>query len=184
MMRVKYIKRFQMVYDFTKIPPPSDTLPRGFGWVTWRDDILAIHARVMFESFRNTIDATLFPTFSQHDRCLRLMESIASNSYFEPMATMLITHNRDDGAIIPIAGIQGFRLDQYCGAIQNVGVIPEYRGYGFGKLLLAGCLNGFYKISVNKVSLEATADNHRAVKVYKKVGFETLKVVFKETTDS
>ena len=180
-MPIQYVKRFQMIFDFTKKSPPPCALPDGFCWLPWQADRLVPHARVKYESFRDSMDATLFPTFSQYDRCLRLMEAIASNSTFEPKATLLIAHRQDDGMLRPMAGIQGMKLDDACGAIQNVGVLPDYRRRGFGRLLVSGCLLGFREAGVRKVSLEVTADNHPAIRLYSDLGFETLKVVFKET---
>jgi len=57
------------------------------------------------------------------------------------------------------------------GAIQNVGVVPEYRGRGLGRALVLQCLAGFQAAGVPRVYLEVTACNLPAVQLYRSIGF-------------
>ncbi len=75
LMSVRYVKRLQMVFDFRRTSPPPPELPRDYRWVSWKPELLETHARVKYEGFRGSMDADLFPTFSDYDRCLRLMEA-------------------------------------------------------------------------------------------------------------
>lgn len=180
-MAIQYIKRLQMVFDFAKASSPDMTLPPGFVWTPWDTTLLADHARVKHEGFRDSMDAVLFPTFAHYDRCLRLMESISSSPSFEPQSTWLITHTTQNGPLRHVANIQGMWLEPGFGAIQNVAVLPEFRRRGLGGLLVAANLVGFRQTGAHKVSLEVTADNYAAIRVYQRLGFEVLKIVFKES---
>ncbi len=181
LMSVRYVKRLQMVFDFRRTSPPPPELPRDYRWVSWKPELLETHARVKYEGFRGSMDADLFPTFSDYDRCLRLMEAIAGDPSFEPKATWLIVHAAPEEKFRFIANIQGMRLDGLNGKIQNVAVVPDYRNKGFGRLLVAGCLHGFRAAGMERIALEVTADNFHAVRLYEHLGFESVKVVFKET---
>lgn len=186
-MGIRYVKRFQMIFDFHRVSPPAPDLPEGFHWVPWKEELLETHARVKHEGFRDSMDAVIFPTFACYESCLRLMESIAGGETFEPKATWLIAHDVLENVASRrrqrryIANIQGILLEERYGKIQNVTVLPGYRGRGFGRLLVAGCLHGFRAAGVEKVALEVTADNYHAVRLYEHLGFRTSKVVFKES---
>ncbi len=65
------------------------------------------------------------------------------------------------------------------GAIQNVGVVPEYRGRGLGQALLRQALEGFYQAGLRRAYLEVTAENAPAVQLYRSVGFRRIKVLYK-----
>lgn len=180
-MPVRYIKRYQMVFDAEKTALPKPVLPNGFFWVPWSNSVLETHARVKFNGFRGEMDADLFPSFSQYESCLRLMHSIVSREGFLPAATCLIAFGEPHRPLEYCANIQGVRLRIDFGAIQNVAVVPGYRKRGLGHALLANCLHGFHRSGVVRVSLEVTAENDVAVRLYKRLGFQIVKTVFKES---
>jgi predicted N-acetyltransferase YhbS len=177
---IQYIKRLQMSFDFRKKNIPKLFLPDGFRFVSWDLHLLDIHADVKHRSFKDDTDAVIFPTFREYDRCLRLMESIATSHSFLPEATLLIAHGQENELVEYVANIQGMKHSPEVGGIQNVAVLPAYRRKGLGQALLYGALNGFRNAGLQKVSLEVTADNLPAVRLYHRVGFETFHAYFRE----
>lgn len=185
-MEIRYVKRYQMMFDFATTPLPAAVLPDDFVWVPWHPRYCDIHGRVKYLSFRNDLDGVVFPTFTRFDACLRLMRSIASNVGFLPKTTWLIAHrvpishpNNEDG-LEYCATIQGLRTDSKTGGIQNVAVRPEFRRHGLGRALVLKALAGFCDSGCQKVTLEATAENFPAVHLYWGIGFETIRTVYKE----
>ncbi len=65
------------------------------------------------------------------------------------------------------------------GAIQNVGVIPSYRGLGLGRALVRRALEGFCQAGLHRAYLEVTAENASAVQLYRDVGFRRAKTLYK-----
>jgi hypothetical protein len=65
------------------------------------------------------------------------------------------------------------------GAIQNLGVIPTYRGLGLGRALIRQALEGFYQAGLRRAYLEVTADNASAIRLYREVGFRRAKTLYK-----
>ena len=183
-MSVDFIKRFQMVFDAAKRPLSVPRLLLPFRLIQWRSDLSNVHAQVKYESFHNEPDAHLFPTFQDHERCRLLMNAIASNPNFIPQATWLIAEimpQTDQTMLLRyIAGIQGMRLSEDCGAIQNVAVLPEFRRRGIGTQLLTASLNGFKSVGISRVSLEVTAENNAAVRLYEKIGFDIAGTNYRE----
>lgn len=180
-MPFKKVKRYQMVFDARKNELPEPTLPDGFFWVPWSDNLLAKHAEVKHKSFRNELDAELFPTFSQYESCLRLMDSIASRSGFVPDATCMIAFGTHTRILDYCANIQGIKVKVDVGAIQNVAVMPGYRRRGLGFALVAKCLRGFKRNGTDQVTLEVTAENGVAVRLYQRLGFVIFNTIYKES---
>jgi ribosomal protein S18 acetylase RimI-like enzyme len=145
--------------------------------------MLSAHADVKYRGFRNDSDARIFPTFRDYDRCVKLMESISASPSFLPEATLLIANGNEQELFEYVACIQGMRLSGEIGAIQNVAVLPDYRCRGIGRALVLGSLWGFQKNGIQRVTLEVTADNIPATKLYTHVGFKTFNVHFHQVID-
>ena len=64
-------------------------------------------------------------------------------------------------------------------AIQNVGIVPEHRGCGMGRAIVEHCLAALYTTGFDRVSLEVTAANDRAVALYESLGFRLRRTVYK-----
>ena len=182
-MPVRYTKRLQMIVDFRRTPIDPIELPVEFHFVPWHPTLSRVHAEITHRGFRNDSDGNVFPTFKNFDRCLRLMESIAASDSFVAEATLLIAHGLSPIVGEYVANIQGMQLSPECGAIQNVTVLPAFRQRGLGRAIVLGALRGFHKIGVQKVSLDVTANNYPAIKLYTRIGFQTARVHFKETTE-
>ena len=75
--------------------------------------------------------------------------------------------------------MQGVCDERGLGAIQNLGVVAAYRRDGLGMNLLLRALAGFRRAGVRRVWLEVTAQNNRAIRLYRRAGFITTKVVYK-----
>lgn len=180
-MSVTYYKRYRMEREcgafFGDSAHPASlpmiSLPVGYTWVPWNPSLWAAHALVLYRSFVDELDSRLFPCLGEVAGCEHVMREIVSRFGFVPEATWLVSDgNRYVGTI------QGL-LESRLGLIQNVGVVPEARGLGLGSALLVQAMQGFYARGAVKVSLEVTAVNAPAIKVYRRVGFRRVRTTFK-----
>lgn len=172
-MPITYYKRFRMEVELTaSIPTP--VLPEGFYWQAWQESLIDLHAEVKYLSFRDEIDANLFPCLGDRAGCQRLMREIRRKPGFLPGACWLI--GCDEGYV---AAVQAVIDRGSIGAIQNLGVVPCYRGLGLGKALIRQSMIGFRKVAVNRVYLEVTAENSPAVLMYRDAGFRRSKTLYK-----
>jgi ribosomal protein S18 acetylase RimI-like enzyme len=167
-----------MVFDFADFSFPVLRLPLGFRYVAWNPEMLEVHADIKYRGFRNDLDAQIFPTFRNYEQCVHLMKSISESPFFLPAATLLIANGSEHDLFEYVACIQGMRFSDEVGAIQNIAVLPDYRGHGIGRAILLGSLLGFRQHGIKRVTLEATAENIPAVKLYTHVGFKTFNVNF------
>ena len=178
-MGVTYYKRLRLEFELADARLPEPYLPAGFEWLPWSLKTLERHAITKYASFRSEIDSQIFPCLGARDGCLHLMSEIAQRATFVPEATWLICCRFADGTSDDCATIQGIVQSGQWGAIQNVGVVPEYRGNGLGRALLLQCLKGFQQARVPRVYLEVTASNTAAVQLYRSVGFCLAKTTYK-----
>lgn len=176
-MGVTYYKRFRMEIDLLRVALPEPVLTEGFTFTAWQSVLLKRHASVKHESFRGEVDSDVFPCLGEFAGCLNLMSEIVQRASFVPQATWLIStglHGAEDaGTIQGIIQLGGW------GAVQNVGVPPEFRGLGLGRALILKCLHGFLEARVPRVYLEVTARNTPAVALYRSVGFRLARTTYK-----
>jgi ribosomal protein S18 acetylase RimI-like enzyme len=170
---ITYYKRFRMEIDLNSAVTMA-TLPRGFVWVPWEESLLEQHAEVKYRSFIGELDAYVFPSLGDRFGCRRLMCEIRRKPGFLPGATWLIACS--EGYVGTVQGV----MDQGpIGAIQNVGVVPTYRGVGLGRALVRRALAGFRQVGLGQAYLEVTAENAVAVQLYRDVGFRRAKTLYK-----
>jgi ribosomal protein S18 acetylase RimI-like enzyme len=171
---VTYFKRYRMELDLVAALPPVPNLPVGFAWRPWTEWLLETHADVKCQCFQQELDSVVFPNLSNREGCLRLMKEITNRPGFCAKATWLIA----DGDIC-VGTIQGVGDRIGTGGIQNLGVIPAYRGKGLGAALLLQALHGFRHSGLAKASLEVTAQNETAIQMYRRYGFRFRKTLYR-----
>jgi GNAT superfamily N-acetyltransferase len=178
-MPVVYFKRYKMQIDllrFAQTHVPGESVLR---FVPWSERVLGQHALAKWDSFRLEIDANVFPCLGDRDGCRQLIRDISLRTNFVPEATWLAMADPEGKPEVPVGTIQGLRLNALEGAIQNIGVVPQFRGLGIGRELLQRALQGFRETGCIKVNLEVTVHNTGAIRLYESIGFHCIETVFK-----
>jgi GNAT superfamily N-acetyltransferase len=178
-MDLAYFKRFRMEIKLAGRDLRPPTPPAHYYFLPWEESLLDAFARAKYRSFRNEMDANVFPCLSDFDGCRRLMLEIARKPGFLPDATWLAVYS--PGGVRPeyCGTVQGVRDKHGLGAIQNLGIAPEHRQIGLGTCLLLHSLAGFRQSGIQRVYLEVTAQNDDAIRLYRRVGFATIRTVYK-----
>jgi len=171
--QIVYFKRFKMEVDLTGLADP--VLPAGCDCRAWSDDLLELHTDTLFQSFHGEIDALVFPSLGDRDGCRSLMSSIVYRAGFLASATWLLLL---DG--LPVGSVQGIRERRGVGAIQNLGILPGCRRQGLGALLMRQAMAGFARAGLARCGLEVTAQNERALQLYRQLGFRRVKTLYKQ----
>lgn len=187
---LRYYKRFQMEFDLRRWRRPAGIVPPHYRLVPWGDQLVDDHAEVKFLSFRDELDSVVFPVLGELNGCRRLIEEIADRDGFVPEATWLAEYvvprrpldlYGDEGR--PCGTIQAIRTAEKRACIQNIGVTPAHRGQGVGAALILASLWGLQQVGIQKAALEVTAGNESAVRLYRRLGFRTVKTVYKSMED-
>lgn len=178
-MSLTYFKRFRMELDLDGDIFSASTCPPRYEFVPYDDELVRDHANAKYCSFRQELDANVFPCLGRRDGCLRLMREIVRRSGFVPEATWLLRYREQpNGMPESIGTVQGLQHEDW-GAIQNLGISRSHRGRGLGTLLLQHAALGFRATGLHRMHLEVTTDNTAAVRLYERLGFRRAKVVYK-----
>ncbi len=167
-----------MECDLRKSLPAPQPVPAGYELVPFTGKLLREHAVAKYQSFQSELDVNVFPCLGKQDGCMRLMREIASRETFVPEATWLLRHCDDQGRTHPVGTIQGLRVEGW-GAIQNLGIADGHRGKGLGTVLLMKAAAGFWNVGIKRIHLEVTTENTAAIRLYQRLGFHRVQVVYK-----
>ena len=179
-MGMTYFKRYRMEIPLNRDFTIPQALPAGYSLLPWSEQLLEAHAEAKYRSFEYEIDANVFPCFGEYEGCLRLMREISRRETFIAESTWLLQYQGGDGSAPQACGtIQGVENRLGCGAIQNVGIIPEHRGLGLGTHLIHAALNSFRARRLTTATLEVTTQNRGALRLYERLGFYRVKTVYK-----
>lgn len=169
-----------MQFDLRNARFRDSLLPEGYELLAWRPELLNAHAEAKYRSFRNELDANVFPCLGAADGCQRLMKEISNRQGFVPQSTWLATHrNATTGRLEYCGTVQGLREKLDVGAIQNIGVARNHRGKGVGSAIVRNSLKGFQASGIKIVTLEVTEKNTGALRLYQRLGFAVVSTVFK-----
>jgi ribosomal protein S18 acetylase RimI-like enzyme len=179
-LKLRYHKRFQMELDLRRWRRQAVSLHAAYRLRPWSADLIHEHALAKYLSFRDELDALVFPCLGALESCLRLMREIRDREGFVPEATWLAQYAGAGPNKVESCGtIQAIRVSRNRANIQNIGVTPHHRGRGVGAALILVSLAGLQQIGVTRVALEVTADNESAVRLYRRLGFRPVKTVYK-----
>ena len=183
-MDLMYFKRYRMEISLAGRDLAPRRAPDGYRFEPWNPALLEAFAEAKYLSFRGELDVNVFPCLGELDGCRRLMREIVQKQGFLAGTTWLLTYGRGGASRTlgrrEVCGtVQGVRDPNGLGAIQNLGIAPEHRNGGLGTNLLYHALQGFRQAGIGRVYLEVTAQNDGAVRLYRRLGFVTVKTVYK-----
>ena len=174
-----------MELDLRRWRPQAVAITPHYRLASWSSGLMREHAEVKYLSFRDEFDAVVFPCLGAFESCLRLMQEIRDRDGFVPEATWLAKYIGAGRRLVePCGTIQAIRVARYRANIQNIGVTPHHRGHGVGAALITASLAGLQQVGVTRAALEVTAENESAVRLYRRLGFRTVKTVYKATEDA
>jgi ribosomal protein S18 acetylase RimI-like enzyme len=165
------LRRLVLHVDLRTVSLPVAMLPLRFGWEAWRDDRAAAHAAVLYEGFREGIDATYMPALSTLEGCDDLITATSHHQDFVPEATWMAVQYGLDGTSHPVSSIQVIGSPLRAARIQNLAVLPDVRGRGIARATLMRCLRSCRSLGYDLVELEVTELNAPAVELYRSAGF-------------
>jgi ribosomal protein S18 acetylase RimI-like enzyme len=178
-MSVTLFKRYRMVFNLTRELPPLIGLTADDSFLAWRPELLQSHAETKFKSFCDEMDTSIFSCLGRRDGCQRLMADIVGRAGFLPEATWLLIHRTNRGTIESCGTIQAVQSGPLMATIQNIGIVPKHRGRGLGAALINKSLLGMQGLGFKQGTLEVTAHNLGAIRLYQRMGFVIDRVVYK-----
>lgn len=76
-----------------------------------------------------------------------------------------------------IIGKVHLQVSSGIGGIYGLGVLPEYRGKGYGRAILLKAVEKLKAVKAEQIMLQVAAENEKALSLYKSCGFEETSVM-------
>lgn len=160
----------------------SDTLihpSRPLGHIQmrrWAENDYQPAAGLITASYRAHIDSEINDQYRTSAGSLRFLNNIVrfpGCGVFDPEASF-VAIDETTNSLIGLILCSRVRAD--VGHVTQVCLVPEHRGRGIGERLLACTCDALRSRRFNLLTLTVTEANHRAVDLYRKLGFETRRV--------
>jgi ribosomal protein S18 acetylase RimI-like enzyme len=133
-------------------------------------------AGIITAAYRAHIDSEINDQYRTNAGSLRFLNNIVrfpGCGVFDAEASFVAVHGPTD-ALIGVILCSRVRDD--VGHVTQVCLVPEHRGKGIGDALMAATSNALRHRRFNLLTLTVTEANHRAVELYRKLGFEEKRV--------
>ncbi len=140
----------------------------------WAEEDYETTANIIAVSYRGHVDCDVGDQYRTIEGALGFMENIVrfpTCGVFDSSASFLAFH-RPTGT--PISALLCSRLRHDIGHITQICTLPEYRSHGIGEQLLHYCYADLAARRFTELSLTVTEENHRAVALYRRLGFQQL----------
>ncbi len=127
-------------------------------------------------AYRGHVDAEINDQYRTLSGSLRFLNNIVrfpGCGTFDPQASFLVFQRRSH-TLVGLILCSQVRPD--VGHITQICMLPEYRSAGLGETLMAATAKNLRDRRFNSISLTVTEANARAITLYKRLGFDSIRV--------
>jgi ribosomal protein S18 acetylase RimI-like enzyme len=142
----------------------------------WSEQDYQPAAAVITTAYRGHVDSEINDQYRTLSGSLRFLNNIVrfpGCGTFDPESSFAALHKRTRTLV---GLILCSRVRHDVGHVTQVCVLPEYRSHGIGETLLAATTSNLRQRKFSMLSLTVTEANARAVELYLRLGFETMRV--------
>jgi ribosomal protein S18 acetylase RimI-like enzyme len=142
----------------------------------WTENDYQHAAGVITAAYRAHIDSEINDQYRTTAGSMRFLNNIVrfpGCGVFDPEASF-VAIQQPTNALIGLILCSRVRDD--VGHVTQVCLVPEHRGQGLGEALLDSTCTALRNRKFNLLTLTVTEANHRAVDLYRKLGFETRRI--------
>jgi ribosomal protein S18 acetylase RimI-like enzyme len=142
----------------------------------WSESDYQPVAAVITTAYRGHVDAEINDQYRTLSGSLRFLNNIVrfpGCGVFDAESSFVAVNKRNRSVI---GVILCSRVRHDVGHVTQVCVLPEYRSHGIGETLLAATAANLRERKFSLLSLTVTEANHRAVELYRHLGFDTKRV--------
>ena len=142
----------------------------------WTEQDYQPAAGVITAAYRGHIDSEINDQYRTNAGSLRFLNNIVrfpGCGVFDNDSSFVAIH-KPSRALIGLILCSRIRHD--VGHVTQVCLLPEHRGSGIGESLIAASHNALRARNLSQLSLTVTEANRNAVELYRKIGFEEMRV--------
>ena len=141
----------------------------------WNDHWVQSTSRLIRLAYANHIDGEINDQYRSEAGANRFMRNIVflrGCGEFLPQASFVLTSPEQD---TPIGVVLTSAVASGVGHTTQICVLPGYQGRGVGRRLLGASIKALARQGYMGLSLTVTSANRRAVALYERMGFQTLR---------
>jgi ribosomal protein S18 acetylase RimI-like enzyme len=168
--------RVFMNFEMAKHPQTAPAISAEFEIRPWSEDQYQAAAALITAAYRGHVDSEINDQYRTLTGSLRFMNNIVrfpGCGTFDPHASFVVFQRRSR-TLIGLILCSLVRHD--VGHITQVCVLPEYRSTGLGVALLAATTQSLRDRRFRAISLTVTQANDRAIQLYERIGFDSVRV--------
>jgi ribosomal protein S18 acetylase RimI-like enzyme len=142
----------------------------------WTESDYQPAASIITAAYRAHIDSEINDQYRTNVGSLRFLNNIVrfpGCGVFDAEASFVAIHEPTDSLV---GLILCSRVRDDVGHVTQVCLLPEYHGDGIGRALMEATSNALRRRRFSLLTLTVTEANHRAVELYRKLGFEEKRV--------
>jgi ribosomal protein S18 acetylase RimI-like enzyme len=168
--------RVFMNFEMARHPQTAPAFAPEFEVRPWSEDQYQASAAVITAAYRGHVDSEINDQYRTLTGSLRFLNNIVrfpGCGTFDPHGSFVVFLRRPR-TLIGLILCSQVRND--VGHITQVCVLPEYRSAGLGVALLAATTRSLRERKFRAISLTVTQANDRAIKLYERIGFDSVRV--------
>ncbi len=152
----------------------------GFRFESWHERFMHVAAGIIAASYKGETDSDINAQYRSPGGARTFLGNIVNFpgcGTFRPESSYMVFDagsNEPIGLVLTSVVLSGTAIGD-SGHIAQLCVLPEWRGSGLGSSLLRMACQSLAARGAARVSLTVTAENRRAVSLYEKAGFQTVR---------
>ncbi len=158
--------------DLKEAAPPAGF---EFGLTPWKSAFFMQAAETVFDSYQGAFDQALCRDYQSLRGCIRFLRNLIESpgcGQFNPEASLLALDRKGRVAAVLVAS----QIGPGKAMIPQISVRRAYQGRGLGSLMLKRCFRIAAATQLDSVSLSVSESNSRACQLYRRLGFEDVKL--------
>jgi ribosomal protein S18 acetylase RimI-like enzyme len=168
--------RVFMNFDIGRHSQTVPAIPPQFEIRPWSEQEYQSAAALITAAYRGHVDSEINDQYRTVTGSLRFLNNIVrfpGCGTFDPKASFIVVEQRTR-TLIGLILCSQVRPD--VGHVTQVCVLPEHRSARLGEAMLAAATRSLRDRGFHFISLTVTEANDRAIALYKRIGFESLRV--------
>ena len=169
-----YTRQF-MLLDLHKMAESKAGASAGLRLSKWNDRYFEPCAKLIYLAYANHVDGEINDQYRSRAGAMKFLKNIIllpGCGQFVPGGSFLL---HEPGSDDLVAAVLTSEVSSGVGHTTQICVLPGFQGHGIGRMLMQTSAEALRAMKFRELTLTVTSENHTAVQLYEKLGFQTTK---------
>lgn len=169
-----YTRQF-MLLDLHKMAESKAGASAGLRLSKWNDRYFEPCAKLIYLAYANHVDGEINDQYRSRVGAMKFLKNIIllpGCGQFVPGASFLL---HEPGSDDLVGAVLTSEVSSGVGHTTQICVLPGFQGHGIGRMLMQTSAEALRAMKFRELTLTVTSENHTAVQLYEKLGFQTTK---------